>query len=342
MDAHQDSRMATEPRVAVVLPTYNGRRYLTEQIESLLGQSHSEFLLLVRDDCSTDGTDELLAEFASRDSRIEILPNDGRRLGAKASFDTLLRAASARADYVFCSDQDDIWDTDKISATLDFAVQKIAGRPGMVFTDFRIIDERGTVVDARGPVRNVASRRQTFAVTSLLVSNYVWGCTSVCSRELLELALPIPADAENHDYWLAMTAAAMGDLHYLDQPTISYRKHSSNVTGGLEQRRFRSRLRRYSGLGLSESVTRRRLRDAQMSALRARLESVGSAPPRSLIELDRFLDSLTMRPTSRIMVEHRLNVAHAGFLQRFAHYVVLVAMHRARGGRAQGSVTQGS
>jgi glycosyltransferase involved in cell wall biosynthesis len=221
------------PTVDIVLATYNGVRYLPEQLASLAAQTYPHWRLLVRDDGSTDGTCALLEEFsASYPGRVCILP-PGRGDGAVANFGHLLAATTAL--YVMCCDQDDVWDSTKISLSLEqiqrFERENGPAVPLLVHTDLRVADSNLKQMAASFWTYTKLYPQQELPLSRLLVQNVVTGCTLICNRALLERALPIPKEALMHDWWLALVSSACGYIHAVDTATITYRQHSNNAVG---------------------------------------------------------------------------------------------------------------
>lgn len=220
--------------VEILLATYNGAPYLREQLDSLLAQTHANWCLLIRDDCSTDATPSILAGYQKQfPSRVKIIPDDRLSLGASGNFAALLSAADA--DYLMFCDQDDIWRPDKIELTLVEMrrLEKIHGKsiPLMVHTDLAVVDEG---------LRDVADSLWQFqhsdpvggkSLNRLLVQNIATGCTVMINLALRDLALPIPPEAVMHDWWLALVAAAFGEIGQVTMPTVLYRQHGANDVG---------------------------------------------------------------------------------------------------------------
>lgn len=225
--------------VAVLMSTYNGERYLKEQLDSILSQSMPDFTLYIRDDGSTDGTAALIRSY--EDSRIRFY--QGENLGPAESFFSLLRMAR-EADYVFFSDQDDIWQPDKLEKMLK-EIERYEPTPVMVFSDFSMIDGDGAVT-ARSFSEHASLRVAPgeIPVSRILAHPYVFGCASVINRSLASLVLYPPKGIEMHDCWIALTAASVGKLIYMPDQTIAHRFHSSNATGRSGQDSFLTRLRR--------------------------------------------------------------------------------------------------
>jgi rhamnosyltransferase len=225
-----------EVSVFVVLSTFNGARHLRAQLESIQRQELRDWVLLVRDDGSTDETMALLQEFARQDGRIRILDSRGANRGAIASFGLLLEAAYEQgADYVFLADQDDVWLPDKLTRQLA-RVQECergvaAGTPVLVHSDLTVVDSQLQLVHPSFLEYQNLRHEPREAVHVLLVQNFVTGCASVVNRALLEVALPFPPVLGMHDWWLAQCAATCGVLEFLPTPLVLYRQHGANVVG---------------------------------------------------------------------------------------------------------------
>jgi glycosyltransferase involved in cell wall biosynthesis len=232
------------PRVAILLPTWNGEKYLHEQVDSLLAQDYPDFIIVSRDDGSRDSSPAIIADYAARfPQRFHIVPADGRNLGASGSFALLMAyalqekaALGLGSAWVLPSDQDDVWHADKLRTSMTRMLElegRYPGQPLLVHGDLEVVDEAmcqmaPSFVRYQGlkPLRNSFGR--------LLVSNTVTGCTALCNEALLMRALPVPAQAVMHDWWLALVAGAFGRLSYIDAPLLQYRQHGANTIGAKE------------------------------------------------------------------------------------------------------------
>jgi len=232
------------PVLTIVLSTYNGERYLREQIDSILDQTYKDWVLLIRDDGSADATNRIIDEYIARDPRIVRLNDLRGNLGPCRSFLELL--SHVKTPYFMLCDQDDVWLPRKIEVTLAPLVAD--GVPQLVFTDLKVVDE--TLVEtassfmAYSRFNPIASKR----LSKLIIQNTVVGCTVAGNQELLCAAKAtdvhsLPSSIMMHDWWLALVACAFGKLIYVDQPTILYRQHGNNCLGARA-----SGLRRYSQL----------------------------------------------------------------------------------------------
>lgn len=215
--------------VAILLSTYNGSKYLKNQLDSLFAQTYKDFEIVARDDGSSDDTVEILSSY-----NVKVL-NTGENLGAKMSFDALLEYAvnnSASEYFMFC-DQDDVWNTDKIEKTLakmQEMKQQFGDIPLLVHTDLEVVDEKlNTINSSFMNFQKINPGINNFH--NLLIQNTITGCTMMINRKLAKMCLPIPDKAIMHDWWIGLVATQFGEIGYVDEPTIKYRQHTSNTIG---------------------------------------------------------------------------------------------------------------
>ena len=190
----------TAPLIDILLATYNGARYLAPQLDSLLGQTHQHFRLLVSDDGSTDATLDILRGYrAAFGERLILLPNRSPGAGVVRNFERLMQAslADGQAQWAASCDQDDVWLPDKL-ATQWAEMQRIEVQAGtqtpcLVHGDLTVVNERLEVIS---PSFAAYQRADPAAATalSLLSVNQVTGCAMMVNRALLRMALPVPAD----------------------------------------------------------------------------------------------------------------------------------------------------
>ena len=253
--------------IEVVLPTYNGAAYLRQQIASIDQQTLRPQRLLLRDDGSSDGTAELLVllkrEFGDW---LELLPSDGN-LGCTANVNRLLE--STKANYVALADQDDVWLPHKLEASLT-ALQQLERSHGdetplLVHSDLELVDGEGASLGSTYLQRQRLDPLRT-APEHLVLTNVVTGCTVLLNRSLLQKALPIPAEALMHDWWLALVASRFGEIAFLADPTVQYRQHGTNVLGaqGLGLSYWMQRLRNLFADPSAGGHTRAALRQAEV------------------------------------------------------------------------------
>lgn len=220
--------------VDILLAVFNAEVYLKEQLASIYGQSHQQWHLVIRDDGSTDGSPGiLLAESAAHPSRIRVLDNGGKNLGASQNFARLMLHSTSR--YIMFCDQDDIWLPHKMEATLAKMQQMEQSfgtdTPILVHTDLKVADENLRVVSESLWQYQLSDPDRGSRLNRLLMQNVATGCSMMINRPLLDMALPVPGAAMMHDWWLALVAAAFGKMGAIHDATALYRQHGANDTG---------------------------------------------------------------------------------------------------------------
>jgi putative glycosyltransferase len=222
------------PTILIMMTTYNGQKFLIQQIESICQQSYSNWQLVVRDDGSSDQTLAILNTYAEKDARIQVVQNQTDYHGAYPNFWGLVAYCKQLKayDYYMFADQDDVWDKDKLEVYMDFCSDKGLNEPLLVYGDMRIIDGDGQVTS------NSLEANLGIAYTnaiSTFFAHKVHGCNSFFNRCLFELAVPLsPEEPEakyvSHDNYYTKFAALLGQVYYLSRPMMSYRRYGTNVT----------------------------------------------------------------------------------------------------------------
>jgi glycosyltransferase involved in cell wall biosynthesis len=233
--------------IEILMATYNGKKYIEEQLESIIRQEGTEIILTVRDDGSTDGTARIVNEYAEKYPQLIRLISDGEATGsAKANFLRLIYQAAG--DYVMFADQDDVWDRDKVEKTLDYMMrlEKKYGKdtPLLVHTDLRVVDENlNEIAPSFFDLMRLPKKK---GLNDLLIQNSVVGCTVMINRKLLNMAKQALTTEHvlMHDHFLALVAAAYGHLGYADITPVAYRQHTGNQVGTGEYTHKLSVLRR--------------------------------------------------------------------------------------------------
>lgn len=217
--------------VEILLSTYNGEKFLREQLDSLLAQTYQDWRLVVRDDGSSDATLTILSEYAQLFPARFDLRSDGQRLGAKASFARLLEYSSA--DYIAFCDQDDVWLPEKLDVLLNAAMAAENGRPDipvLVHSDLEVVGaELEPLTGSFWAFQGIDPSRDRLG--HLVVQNVVTGCATLFNKALRSLVLPIPPQAVMHDHWMALVASACGRIVAVEKPLVRYRQHGANTVG---------------------------------------------------------------------------------------------------------------
>ncbi|MCX6073155.1 MAG: glycosyltransferase family 2 protein [Campylobacterales bacterium] len=220
--------------VDILLATYNGKRFLAVQIDSILSQTYTDWKLLIRDDGSTDGTLHIITDFARRypDKIIPILDTDNN-LGVTRNFERLMEHATS--PYLMFCDQDDIWLNEKIEKSLTKLqeMEKVHGThtPLLVYTDLAVCNEEGEILSNSFWTYQGGDFTIPLDLAKALVQNNATGNTMIFNRALVNNALPFSSDAVMHDWWVSLTALYLGKIDYLSDQTIMYRQHNRNVSG---------------------------------------------------------------------------------------------------------------
>lgn len=207
--------------VAILLSTYNGEKYLEEQLESIVSQKGVLTKILVRDDGSSDRTCDILETWKNK---ANLIWYRGHNLGPALSFMELLRDSGEACYYAF-SDQDDFWLSDKMQAAVN-KLESYEGRPALYFCQTELVDKHLNRIDSV-----IIQPRLTFGES--LVYQFVGGCTMVMNRALRDIINKYsPKYLSMHDVWIYDVAQAIGAHVVFDEtPHILYRQHGGNVTG---------------------------------------------------------------------------------------------------------------
>ena len=232
--------------VTILLATYNGEKYLSHQLESIIHQTYTNWKLIIRDDNSNDNTISIIQQYKEQyTDKIVVLENNGENKGSLFNFSTLLDAAG-NAEYIMFCDQDDEWKKNKIEVTfakMQELEKQFGDRyPILIFTNFQYVNEKMQVIESKKDFE--INRISNFGFAQLLAQNPVYGCTTLMNRALTAKVGTIPAEADFHDHWIALIAAAFGKLYYLKEKTVLYRQHVNNVSGNWNNDSFAKRFQR--------------------------------------------------------------------------------------------------
>ncbi len=214
--------------VSIAMATYNGEQFIAKQLDSILAQSYKNLEIVICDDRSSDSTPAILKNYVMQDRRIKLFFNT-ENLGLVKNFEQALLLCSG--DYIAFSDQDDLWEKEKISSLL----QEI-GEFSLIHSDASLINTDGEIF-ARSYSR-YSRKILGKDIYSYLLHNNVTGCTALFSRKLLEHALPFPDHIFVHDWWLTLCAYKFGGITYVDEPLIRYRQHGRNQIGAADARKI--------------------------------------------------------------------------------------------------------
>lgn len=214
-------------KLHILMSTYNGEEFLEAQLRSIQAQTVTDWTLLIRDDGSSDRTPDIVARFASADSRIRFVnPDDRVNLGIAKSFHALAHLEDA--DFYFFSDQDDVWLPNKMQLKLEEAVKHPTDVPLLVYTDLKVVDKTLNVL-SESMIHSHSGGANTDFIPQLS-DNTVTGNVMVANRALIQLWNESD-ELITHDWYLGLLAASCGRLLYIDIPTQLYRQHGRNAVG---------------------------------------------------------------------------------------------------------------
>lgn len=225
-------QLICDKNLAVILSTYNGEKYIQQQIESILSQTYNDFILYIRDDGSSDRTKEIIKNYSSEyPQRIVILNDDYGNIGVVKSFEELLRRIVA--PYYAFADQDDYWKPYKLEKELALikASDNDGDIPCLVYTDLIVVDSYMNVINRSFYKFSSISPERALSLGKLAIQNSVVGCTTLFNKALVDKAMPFPACCLMHDWWLALCANYYGKIIYYKHSMQCYRQHKSNTVG---------------------------------------------------------------------------------------------------------------
>lgn len=231
--------------ISVALCTYNGEKYIRQQLDSILSQTMPVDEIVVADDCSSDTTPQIIDNYCQSYNGVFRLIKNKCNLGFRKNFEIAI--ANCNGDYIFLSDQDDIWHPDKVKKTISYLNRK---KYYGIFTNANLIDGEG--IELKGTLFDKLLFRQyikekhmypNLYTTLCLSSNFVTGATMAITKEAKPFILPFKtSEGIYHDSYIAIKLSAISKLGYLDETLISYRIHSSQQIGlSNESKLYRNR-----------------------------------------------------------------------------------------------------
>ena len=302
-----------EPLVDILMSVYNGEKFLAEQLESLLGQTHKNWRLVVRDDNSTDSSVRVLSEYRNRYPEKIVFVSDQRgQLGACQGFAQVVQHSSA--DYMMFCDQDDVWLPTKVELSLAEILRLERLNPGMpivVYTDLVVVDEELKVL-AESFWRYQHIDPQENSLSSLILDNVATGCTMILNRPLKELALPVPSEAIIHDWWFSLVCSVYGKVSFVNDKTVLYRQHGKNEVGAQDYRlstRFR-RLWKSPRSFYARATKMAGLARAQSRALLTHIESKDVPASTLLTPLRRYVASTSVVERKWCLLRYKMLSGH--------------------------------
>lgn len=210
-----------QPLVSIVLATYNGEKFLHQQLDSLINQTYKKIEIIIVDDCSTDKTIDIINEYANKFNYIKFYQQE-KNVGYQKNFETAARLANG--EFIAFCDQDDIWINNKIEILVS-----------------HLNDETGYYHDSEIFIGDEYYPKQKFSDTFKCVNltnplhwaiagSLTLGHAMIIPKKIVKASLPIP-DKFAHDVWVGFTATLFKGINYIDMPLVLYRQHQNNLYG---------------------------------------------------------------------------------------------------------------
>ena len=207
------------------MATYNGEKYLKEQLDSIKNQTYTNFELIIQDDCSSDKTVEILQNYDDID--IKLYKNE-KNLGYIKNFESLLKKASG--DYIAICDQDDIWEGDKLEILIN-----TIDKNTLIYSDSLLVDENGNSLNKTLSQKLKNNFINSNSALNFLYDNSVSAHAMLFKKELLDYIFPFPKTIY-FDAWIAANGANLGLVKYVDKTLIRYRQHTTNTLGNVQKK----------------------------------------------------------------------------------------------------------
>lgn len=240
------------PKVDILLATYNGEKYIKEQVESILNQTYENIQIIISDDCSTDNTRQVLKEYENNE-KIKIFYQE-KNLGYVKNFEFLLK--QVKSNLYMLSDQDDVWKKEKVEKS----VEKIESEKlDLVFGDLEVVDENlNTLYKSYNRYMHLIHKIKKYQKDYRLqyLYNCMTGCTIISRKNWIDKVLPFPTNSKYmiHDYWLGLVIALNGKVGYIEEPYILYRQHGKNQVGSKKASKTANRLEEVRNISINTRI----------------------------------------------------------------------------------------
>lgn len=224
--------------VDILIASYNGEKYIEEQLDSILQQTYKKINIYISDDNSTDNTQNILKKYESKYGNIEVTYQE-QNIGSIRNFEYLM--TKVKNPYYMLSDQDDVWYKDKVEKSLKKLKEE---NSDLVFTDLEVVDENlntinksfYTMMGKIGKINKSIDKKEFN-----YLYNSITGCTVLSKSSFIDKILPLPKNSKYviHDSWIGLITSLYGKVVFLNEPTVKYRQHGNNQIGA-NKRKYES------------------------------------------------------------------------------------------------------
>ena len=219
-----------DEKIDILLATYNGEKFVREQLDSIINQTYKNLRIIISDDCSNDSTIMILEEYKNKDNRIEVYLQE-KNLGVVKNIEFLLNKVSS--NFYMLSDQDDYWLPQKVEKSIEKLKEENAD---LVFGDLEVVDEKlDTIYESFNDYMLLSRKIKKYINTGKMnyLYNCVTGCTILAKKETIEYIIPLPDSSKRliHDHWIGIMTELNGKLAYMPEKYIKYRQHGDNQVG---------------------------------------------------------------------------------------------------------------
>lgn len=211
-------------KISVVLASYNGSKYINEQIDSILSQSFKDFELICVDDLSTDNTVNILKEYENKYPNIVFVYKNEINIGSRLTFAKGVELAQGQ--FIAFADQDDYWHPNKLEVLYNEIIKN--DTLAFVYSNSELVDEHlDTIQTSTFGRETVFLNGKDFY--QVINDNTIMGCSMLIRADFAKKSLPFPTKGFHHDWYLAIMALGFSmEIKYIDQILFKYRRHSNN------------------------------------------------------------------------------------------------------------------
>jgi len=231
-------------KISIVLCSFNGEKYIKKQLDSIIYQTYQNFELLVFDDGSTDKTIDIVQSYQKQYQNIKLYQNK-KQLGVIKNFEHAITMANG--DLIALSDQDDIWDKDKLKVQTSYFLNYSS--PLLVYSDMKVIDKNDNLI------YNSFFKFKGYNIhnfNTIISRGGIMGNTIMFNKELKNLIIPFYDDIPMHDYYIGVVAIIYGKTIKLDKKLIKYRLHNSNI--GNKKKSLKEKLKDFCNLPYKDRI----------------------------------------------------------------------------------------